>query len=84
LTVDHLASTGARREGSRIPPRAEALQRMNAGGTLSVYDTVAATGLGEVTVRRAVADGTLPSVRLGGRIIRIPASAVARLLTEGA
>lgn len=43
---------------------------------LSLDDVAARLGVSVKTARRRVADGTLPAVRIGRRLIRVPASAL--------
>lgn len=52
----------------RVSQYDEALMRLKTKAIVNVYDTMAVTGFGEVTVRRAIADGEIASIRLGHRI----------------
>lgn len=53
---------------NRVSRHDEALARLHTKATVNVYDAMAVTGLGEVTVRRAIAQGEIASIRLGHRI----------------
>jgi excisionase family DNA binding protein len=62
-------------------------KRSNAGGALpalvSVSEIAEATGLSTKTVRRLIAAGKLPAVRLGPRSLRVERETVLELLREG-
>ncbi|WP_314475159.1 DeoR family transcriptional regulator [uncultured Microbacterium sp.] len=53
---------------TRLSRHDEALDRLNSKATVNVYDAMAVLGLGEVTVRRAIANGDIATIRLGHRI----------------
>ena len=49
----------------------------------SVADAVAYSGLSERTLRRKIADGTLPVVRFGTNLLRVRRSVLDRYLETG-
>lgn len=53
---------------TRLSRHDEALARLNSKATINVYDAMAVLGLGEVTVRRAIENGDIATIRLGHRI----------------
>ncbi len=53
---------------TRLSRHDEALHRLSSKATVNVYDAMAVLGLGEVTVRRAIANGDIATIRLGHRI----------------
>ncbi|MBW1639568.1 hypothetical protein G3H63_10870 [Microbacterium resistens] len=53
---------------TRLTDRAVAMERLREQPTITVYDTMAILGAGEVTVRRAIAEGDIDSMRVGKRI----------------
>jgi len=63
----------------RRPSVEEARSRLEDNPVVTVYDFVALTQQGELAVRRSIADGTIPTIKLGRRI-RIPSSYVRDLL----
>lgn len=46
----------------------DALARVMTQATVNVYDAMAVLGFGEVTVRRAIENGDIATIRLGRRI----------------
>jgi excisionase family DNA binding protein len=62
-------------------------KQTNAAGSLpalvSVREIAEATGLSTKTVRRLIAAGKLPAVRLGPRSLRVERETVLELLREG-
>lgn len=64
---------------SRLPSIHDAQSRLATSPTVDVYDAGVLLGVGEFSVRRAIDTGELPSIRLG-RNIRVPSTAVRRLL----
>jgi excisionase family DNA binding protein len=48
---------------------------------LTIQETMQATGLGDKTIRRRIADGTLTAYRVGPRALRIERSSLLKLVT---
>jgi excisionase family DNA binding protein len=65
---------------SRTPSADEAMERLMTQTTISVYDAMRVLKAGEPTVRAAIRSGTLPSITLGGRNVRIPSAHLRRML----
>lgn len=53
---------------TRLSRRDEATERLMSRATITAYDVMALTGWGETTVRRAIANGDIATIRLGHRI----------------
>lgn len=50
---------------------------------VSIQEAADALSVSTRTVRRAISSGELPSIRLGSRVVRVPASALEQLAAAG-
>jgi excisionase family DNA binding protein len=74
-----MASTITERPEGRAVQFDAAMRRAATEPTLSVYEVASLLGFGEMAVRRAIAEGKIPAIRLG-RNVRVPSAHVLRML----
>jgi excisionase family DNA binding protein len=74
MSLEHDLSALVREAvAAELAPLLERIDRLEAGRrVLTVAEAAQVLGMSARTVRRLVADGTLPTVDLGGRVTRIP------------